>query len=142
MSGTEVAAWAAIGLQAADSIVSASNQAAAQRQQAVMAQSQADRERAIAVQQAEDFRRRQADLLASRRARRAASGVALAGSPLLADDAAERDILLNQSRILAGGANRASDLEAKAVYARDRASEAIPLGLMRAGTTLLRGFGR
>jgi hypothetical protein len=125
------------GMQVLDTFISTQNQASAQRQQAAMAERQAQRERAIAAQQAEDFRRRQSAGLASARARQAASGVALAGSPLLADDAAQQEIALGEARVRGGGEARAASLEEDAIFARRQASRAVPMGFLRAGQTLL-----
>jgi hypothetical protein len=137
MTGMEVfmAAASAIG-----TLASARNQASAQNTAAEIAAQQAERERQIAAQQAEDFRRRQDAALAAERARRAGSGVALAGSPLLADDAAVQDIALGAARIRSGGEAQATRLDAQAAASRGRADSVVPLGALRAGTTLLKGF--
>ena len=142
MSGQSAFLLPLLGLQVFETMASAQDQAAAQRRQAAMAERQAQRERAIAAQQAEDFRRRQGAGLASARARQAASGVALAGSPLLADDAARQEIAVGEARIRARGDARALSLEEDAIFARRQASRAVPRGLLRTGQTLLGAAGR
>jgi hypothetical protein len=127
------------GLNVAQMVASQREQAAAQNHQAALAQAQAERERQLAAQQADDYRRRQGAALAAMRARRGASGVALAGSPLLADDAAQQDTDLGAARILAGGVDRASRLEDQAAMARYGA-QTMPSSYLRYGTTLLRGL--
>ncbi len=137
MTGMEVfmAAASALG-----TLSSANNQASAQNTAAEIARQQAAREREIAAQQATDFRRRQDAALAAERARRGGSGIALAGSPLLADTAAVQDIALGEARVRAGGDVQASRLEQQAAARRAQASSTASLGALRAGTTLLKGF--
>ena len=135
MSATAMAILA--GFNIAEKVQSDREQAASLRLQSSIAEAQAQRERAIAVQQADDYAKQQGVALAARRARQASSGVALAGSPLLADDAAAQDALLGAARIRAGGEDRASRLEADAALTRSR----IPSpgrSALRYGQTLLR----
>jgi len=123
-----------------NTLANAHAQQSSQRYQADLAQQQAARERAVAAQQAESYRRRQDGLLAASRARGAASGVALAGSPLLADDAAQQEIALGEAQLRAGGEARATQLENSAALSQARANSNVPIGFLRAGTTLLRDF--
>ena len=137
MTGMEVfmAAASAIG-----TIATATNQAGTRNAAAEIAMQQAARERQIAAQQAEDFRRRQNAALAADRVRRAGSGIALAGSPLLADDAAIQDIAMGTASIRAGGEAKASRLEQQAAASCAATSGSLQTSGLRAGTTLLRGF--
>jgi hypothetical protein len=125
------------GLDLAQSVQSNREQAAAARLQSSIAEAQAQRERDLAAQQAEDFQRQQNGQIAARRARQAASGVALAGSPLIADDAATGDALLGAARIRAAGADRASRFQADDALARSRMPSPT-LSYLRYGQTLLR----
>src|SRR3546814_19650698 len=75
---------AAVG--AVGAIAAGRAQANAAEFNADMAQQQAERERQIAARDADDYRRSNSRLLATSRARRAGSGVASQGSPLLLDE--------------------------------------------------------
>jgi hypothetical protein len=126
-----------IGLNFLEKVQSDREQASSLRLQSSIAHSQAERERAFAAQQASEYQKQQAALIARRRSRLGASGVALAGSPLLADDAAIQDAALGEARIRAGGEERAGRLEADAALARSRAPSPA-LSFLRYGQTLLR----
>jgi hypothetical protein len=134
-AGPAIAALAAVDLL--QKVQSDREQAASLRLQSSIAQAQAQRERELAAQQADDYQRQQGAQSAARRARQAASGVALAGSPLLADDAATGNALLNAARIRAGGDERARQIDANDALARSRQPSAA-LSFLRYGDTLLR----
>jgi hypothetical protein len=137
MTGSELFLGIMSATGALGTLVASNSQAAAQRYQADLARRQADRERLLAEREAQDYRRRQSGLLAAARARQGASGTALAGSPLLADDAMAQEIALGEARIRAGGAARASRLEEIAALDRARAASGRALGYLRAGRSLL-----
>lgn len=107
MSGAEVI----VGVGAVLSFAASRRQS---RRQARAARDQAQREQEIAADEENDFRRRQRRLLATRRAGTAASGLSLAGTPLLIDDATLAEIELNAERIRRGGAIRSTRLEQEA----------------------------
>jgi hypothetical protein len=137
MSGSELFLGIMGATGALGTLVASNSQAAAQRYQAELARRQADRERLLAEQGAQDFRRRQSGLLAAARARRGAAGIALAGTPLIADDALAGEIALGEARIRAGGEARATRLEEIAALDRAGAASGRALGYFRAGRSLL-----
>lgn len=102
---------------------------------------QAERARQIAERDADAFARRQNRVRASARARRAGSGITSEGTPLLVDDAALDEALLGEATIRVGGQTRATRLEQQAVLSRLRGGAARTTGALRAGSTLLTGFG-
>ena len=140
MSGIELAIASAV-IGAVGSIASARSQAAGFEFQASIQRQQAQREREIAERDADAFRRRQSALLATGRARRAASGVAVTGTPLLVEEDFIEEAALNEALIRAGGAVRATRLEQSALISRRGAGAARTSGLFGAGRTLLTGFG-
>jgi hypothetical protein len=71
----------------------------------------------------------------------AGSGVTSEGTPLLVDDAALDEALLGEATIRVGGQTRATRLEQQAVLSRFRGQAARATGALRAGSTLLTGFG-
>jgi len=131
---------AAVG--AAGAIAAGKAEANAAEFNAEMAQQQAERERQIAARDADDHSRRGSRLLATSRARRAASGVTSQGSPLLVDESTAAEIELGVQDILAGGAANAYGYQQQAALARARASSARTGAYLTAGSTLLTGAGR
>jgi len=129
--GTALSAAAAISASGAQSNAAEFN--------AEMAQQQAERERQIAERDAEDLRRRSSRVLAASRARRAGSGLAAVGSPLLVDEATAAEIELGAQDLLAGGAVRAYGYRQQASLSRARAAGARTGGFLKAGGTLLTG---
>ncbi len=121
-----------------------SGQALSDRQdfQAQVAEQQADSERVASRQEEEDFRRQQSFLMARRRAMLGASGVQVtSGSPLLVSQDFARETELNALRIRSGGNIRATRLEQQADLFRSSGSSARTAGRIRAGSSLLTGFG-
>lgn len=119
----------------------AANQRAAADFNARMALQQAERERQIAERDADNYRRKQGALMASARARRAASGVAMTGTPLLADDAMIEEIAMNAETIRRGGQAKAASYQAKAGLERMRGRNAMTTGFVNTGKSLLKEYG-
>lgn len=129
-------------VSAAGAIAAGQAEANAADFNADMAQQQAERERQIAARDAEDHRRRNSRVLASSRARRAGSGVASQGSPLMVDESTVGEIELGVQDILAGGGARAYGHRQQAALARARGRSAQTGSFLNAGATLLTGAGR
>lgn len=118
-------------------------------QQAEITRQQAESERVASRQGEEDFRRQQSFLMARRRAILGGSGVqATTGSPLLGTLDLSRETELQALRIRSGGNIRATRLEqqaglrsSEADLFRSSASSASTAGFLRAGSSLLTGFG-
>lgn len=108
---------------------------------AAILRQQAERARQIAERDADAFARRQNRVRGSARARLAGSGITSEGTPLLVDDAALDEALLGEATIRVGGQARATRLEQQAVLSRLRGGAARTTGALRAGSTLLTGFG-
>ncbi len=124
-------------------------QAALIEQQADVTEQQAESERVAARQSEGDFRRQQSALMARRRAILGASGVDQStGSALLVSQDFARETELQALRIRSGGEIRGTRLEqqadlqrGEAGFARLAGSNAQTAGFLRAGSTLLTGFG-
>jgi hypothetical protein len=145
IGGTALSAVGAIA-QGAAAERAAEAEARAAEFNARIAEQQAAREREAAAVEAEDFRRREGAKRATARAARGASGVTMAGSPLLVDEATVREIALGSSRLINQGAVRGTRLEQDAELsrmsgrtARQRGKNARTAGFINAGTTLLSG---
>ncbi len=92
--------------------------------------------------EAEDFRRRERRLLSTQRAGFAASGVTTEGTPTGVGADTAKEIELAAQRIMAGGLSEATGLGITAGFERRGAGQASTAGFLRAGSTLLTGFGR
>lgn len=101
----------------------------------------AEHERQLAEVREQDFRREQSRLQARARALRAGSGVAYAGTPLLTDTDMLREIEHQAAIIRVGGEAQATRYEQEAQLARMRGRSAKTAGFIKAGSTLLTGFG-
>ena len=110
--------------------------AAIQKQQAANTQQ-------VAAVNERDFRRQQSRVMAARRAARGASGVSSdTGSPLLADADMAREIELQAQRIRYGGQVESQRLNQQAALTKMAGKNAEQAGYLRAGSSLLTGFGR
>ena len=117
--------------------------ASAQSQfQANVLQQQATRRRREATIRETDFRRRQARLSGRQRALFGGAGVVPSvGTPLLVQEDTAAEIELAALNIRAGGAVEATRLEQEAAFQRRFGRSASRAGALRAGSTLLTGFG-
>ncbi len=132
---------ASAGLSAFGTLAQGFAQRQAAAFNAAILRQQAERARQAAERDADAFARRQNRVRASARARLAGSGVTSEGTPLLVDDAALDEALLGEATIRVGGQTRATRLEQQAVLSRLRGGAARTTGALRAGSTLLTGFG-
>lgn len=101
---------------------------------------------AVAAQQSARLKERQsrretARLLATQRARFGKAGVTLQGSPLLVQDEAVAEGELEARIIRFGGNVDATSLRNKAAVQRSEASQLRTAGFLKAGQSLLTGFG-
>ena len=133
-------AFAPLVLDIVKTASASSGQQAAYDYQAQLAGRQAERERQIAERDSEEFRRRERKRLASFRARRAASGIAMRGSPLLVDDELVEEIEFGAATIRDTGQTKASNLEAQARLSRLRGENTGRQGFFKTGQSLLTGF--
>ena len=116
--------------------------ASAQAQfQANIFQQTAERRRQEAAAREESFRRRQARLSGRQRALFGGAGVTFEGTPLLVQEDTAAEIELAALNIRAGGAVEATRLEQEATFQRRIARSESAAGPLRAGSTLLTGFG-
>jgi hypothetical protein len=106
---------------------------------AKVAEQQAAQERDAAQAEASDYRRSERRGQASSRVARLASGVTMAGSPLLVDEAMAREIALGSARIGYGGSVNANRYENEAELERMSGDAAATASYFRAGTSLLSG---
>ena len=111
------------------------------RFQANLLQQQAVRRRQEAAAQESAFRRRQARFSGRQRALFGGAGVTFEGTPLLVQEDTAAEIELAALNIRAGGAVEATRLEQQATFQRRFGSSASRAGTLRAGSTLLTGFG-
>ena len=114
---------------------------------AAVAEQQAAREREVANQEAADFQRENLRRISTLRARTAASGVRLEGTPLLVEQDLAGEIARGTQRILHGGDINAIRLEQEAELerltgrsARRAAGSAFTTGLLNAGGRLATGI--
>jgi len=139
------AAMLTIASTAASVIGSMSQASAAQDQadyQATVQRQQATRERQIAESEERDFRKRQSAALALRRAELGGSGVrGTTGTPLIAEEDFMSEAELQAQRIRQGGEVSATRLEQQADLTKAAGRSASQRGFMRAGSSLLTGFG-
>lgn len=144
MTGMELffGALSAVGtvLSAAGSIAAGQAQAEAAEFNAEVAEQQAAAERDAAASEAKDFRRREMRQVSAARAARLATGVTLAGSPLLVDSSTVREIALGSSRLRHAGEMRGNRLDNEAQLERARAKSAVTASYLQAGSSLLGGF--
>lgn len=134
----------------------AERQAEIQRQQAEIQRQQATSERDVAAGRERDYRRDQSALMARRRALLGATGIeAGTGSPLLATGDFAREVELQALRIRAGGETTATRIGQQAALTEAQAGltgsaadlyrsagrSAQQGGFLRAGSSLLQGFG-
>lgn len=131
--GSAVSAMGAIA-QGNAAAASAKYNAAAQEQQA-----RAEKDAASA--EAQDYRRQNNAQVAAARAARMASGVTMAGSPLMVEEATVREIALGSARLVNRGAQRATRLRNEAELSRMNAKASRTAGYLNAGSSLLSGFG-
>lgn len=116
--------------------------AAAERHNADVAGMNAVAAREAAAEGARQSERRNRRLLATTRARTAASGLMMEGSPLevLADNAAEAE--LERLTILHGGETRARQFEGESSFRRSRAGAFATAGLLSGASSLVRTAGQ
>lgn len=137
-----IASAAASAVQAVGAIQSGQAQSKQAAYQAQVYQQQAAREREVAASQEEDYRRQQSRLMAARRAALGASGIeASTGSPLLVSQDFAGEAELQALRIRNAGDVSATRLEQQAGLTRAEGASARTAGFMRAGSSLLSGFG-
>lgn len=116
---------------------------AASEFQAGIMQQQADRERQEAAAKEDDFRVDASRMMARRRALLGARGVEIGeGSPLAVTEDMAGEIELQALRIRNGGELNATRLTQQASLERFRGRVAQSESRMRAGSTLLQGFGQ
>lgn len=138
-----VIALAGAAVSAGGSIIQGQQQAKQFAFQAAVQRQQARREQEIAAIEEQRNRKESAAILASRRARLAASGIqpgegtALLGTEELAGEA-ELDALL----IRAGGEGRSTALLNEATLSGAKGSAASTAGFVKAGSTLLTAGGK
>lgn len=143
MIGAAIAVFAAAAVSAYGAVKSGQAQKAAAEAQSEIYRQQADRERLNAANAEEDFRRQQAGLMATRRARLAAAGVSPSeGSPLLVSEDFASETELQALRIRSGGALTATRLEQNAALTRFQGSQAQTQSYYRGGSLLLSGAGK
>jgi hypothetical protein len=106
---------------------------------AKVAEQQAAQERDAAQAEASDYRRSERRGQASSRVARLASGVTMAGSPLLVDEAMAREIALGSARTGYAGSVNANRYENEAELERMSGDAAASASYFRAGTSLLSG---
>lgn len=124
----------------------AAKQAEAEQQaadyNAMVLRQQAQQERDAAKVEASDFRRKENANMARAAAARGGTGVTMAGSPLLVDEATVREVALGASRLVYGGEVRANRLEEQAKLSHMSGKAAITAGKYKAGSTLLTGAAK
>jgi len=105
-----------------------------------IAKQQAEYSRLIAARDEEDYRRRQAALMATRRALMGGSGVdPSSGTPLLVDSDISGEIEYNALKIRSGGEAEAIRYENQARFLKQQAPQSSLAGWGRAGSLLLTG---
>lgn len=109
------------GLDAQNTAANAENRADVDRFNALVAEQEAKAEMDSARADASDFRRAQSARVAAARARRAGSGFALEGSPMLVDEAALTEIEFGVSRIMHRGVVRETRKKTEASLLRNSA---------------------
>lgn len=134
-----IATIAGVVVSAAGSVVSGIQQGQAAKQQSKVYEQQAEQQRLIAEQEAVQYRRQQSAARAATRAASGAAGIQRAGTVLLTDEQAVRDIALGALTIEASGEAKAISLENRARFARQQGRNAVSGGFFRAGGTLLSG---
>jgi hypothetical protein len=108
--------------------------------QAKLAKQQAEYSRLLSARDEEDYRRRQAALMATRRALMGGAGVdPNAGSPLLVDQNIAGEIEYQALKIRSGGEAEATSLTNQARMLKAQAKSSSLAGFGRAGATLLSG---
>lgn len=130
---------ASAGVSAMGQIAAGKAQQRAAEYNAKLAENQAAAERDAAQAEASDYRRSERRGLAAGRTARLASGVTMAGSPLLVDEATTREIALGSARIGHGGMLRGNRLEEEAELDRMSGKAAVTESYFRAGSSLLGG---
>ncbi len=104
-----------------------------------VARQQARGERDNAAAEASDYRRGEMRKLSASRTARLATGVTMAGSPLLVDEATVREVALGSSRIAHGGTVRGMRLDQDAMLSKMQGKAARTASYYKAGTSLLNG---
>ena len=129
---------AAFGLDTMRTIQQGQAQAAQARRTAELGRQQADLARQTAAIEADGFRRDASARLAALRARGAGSGLASAGTPLLAALATADDAAFEEAQIRARGAQRAAGLAGAAELDDWRAGTIARDTMLSVGTSLMR----
>jgi hypothetical protein len=143
MSIAALTAIATIGstvFGAVGSIQSAGAERDAAEFNAKVTEQQAKAEREAADAEAADYRRGEMRKVSAARAMRGATGVTMAGSPLLIDESTVREVALGSARIGHAGSTRSWRLRQEAELERMRGRKAMQAGYWRAGKSLLSGF--
>lgn len=140
LAGLGGAALSAVGsVQAGDAAKSAADY------NANLDRSRAASERDDAAASASDFIRKGSGVLGSAVAAQGASGVTMAGSPLMVDSDTIRQVALGAARTLQGGQKRGTQYENAAELQRAKGVNDQEAGYLKAGTSLLSGvssFGK
>ena len=142
MSGIE-AIFGLVGgiVSAMGAIQQGKAEAAAAEFNAKAAEQQAQAEREAAAAEASDFRRLEGRKVAMARAGRGATGVTMAGSPLLVDEATVREVAVGAARVSHAGAVRSNSLLNESDLYKMRADNARKASYFAAGTSLLGSLG-
>lgn len=139
-TGLEVAALAATAVSAVGAVSQGRAAAAQAKASAQVAKQQSEYSRLVAARDEEDYRRRQAQLMATRRALMGGSGVdAGTGTPLLVDADIAGEIEYNALKIRSGGEAEATRYENQARFLKSQASSSSLAGWGRAGSLLISG---
>lgn len=129
-------------LSAAGAMQQAQAQAAAAEYNQKVLENQAKQRREAAGAEAKDYRRQEHRKLSAAQTARASTGVVLsAGSPLMIDEAAVREIALGSNRNIYQGQVEGTRLENEAELEGMKADYAKQAGYIAAGSSLLSGFG-
>ena len=143
---SSIAAAAILGGAAINALGSVAQGNAAKAQadfQSAVEKNRAAQTKQVATVNEQDFRRDQSRALASRRAAMGASGINIdTGSPLLTSVDFAREIELQAQRIRYGGDVAKTRLEEQASLIRAGGQSDQDAGYLRAGSSLLTGFGR
>ncbi len=129
-------------LQASAAKQAANAEADAAEYNAKINEQRAQQERDAAEASSEDFRRKEGAKKASAIADLGASGVQIAGTPLLLLSDIEQEIELGAARIGNTGATRATSYENSATLDRFKASNSRKAGSLAAGASLIGGVSK
>ena len=137
-----IAMAAAAAMSAAAQAKQAKAQAASARFNAAAQRQRAERQRKVAKVQADTQRRAGSRKISQLRARSSGRGLAGLGSPLLVAQDVAAVTELTALTTLANGLTGAAGLDINASLLRFNATQTEQIGAIRAGSTLLSGFGR